>query len=47
MAGTLDAGLGFTIDAKVTVNGLTQYKVHNLTGNIYYNTASNAYVNLK
>ncbi|EEM17180.1 MULTISPECIES: peptidoglycan recognition protein family protein [Bacillus] len=29
VAGTLDAGLGFAIDAKVTVNGSTQYKVHN------------------
>ncbi|MGH0930408.1 hypothetical protein ACU80C_06000 [Bacillus mycoides] len=47
MAGTLDAGLGFTIDAKVTVNGSTQYKVHNSKGNTYYITASDAYVNVR
>ncbi|EOW9530633.1 N-acetylmuramoyl-L-alanine amidase, partial [Bacillus cytotoxicus] len=32
VAGTVDAGLGFTIDAKVTVNGSPQYKVHNSKG---------------
>ncbi|MGG0645418.1 peptidoglycan recognition family protein [Bacillus mycoides] len=47
VAGTLDAGLGFTIDAKVTVNGSTQYKVHNSKGNTYYITASDAYVNVR
>ncbi|PEJ28565.1 N-acetylmuramoyl-L-alanine amidase [Bacillus pseudomycoides] len=47
VAGTLDAGLGFTIDVKVTVNGSPQYKVHNSKGNTYYITASNAYVNVK
>ncbi len=47
VAGTLDTGLGFIIDVKVTVNGSTQYKVHNSKGNTYYITASNAYVNLK
>ncbi|MED1304283.1 N-acetylmuramoyl-L-alanine amidase [Bacillus pacificus] len=29
-AGSVDAGLGFTIDAKVSGNGSPQYKVHNL-----------------
>jgi len=40
VAGTVDTGLGFAIDAKVTVNGSTQYKVHNSKGNTYYITAS-------
>ena len=47
VAGTLDAGLGFTIDEKVTVNGSPQYKVHNSKGNTYYITASDAYVNVR
>ncbi|PDZ12258.1 N-acetylmuramoyl-L-alanine amidase [Bacillus pseudomycoides] len=47
VAGTLDAGSGFSIDAKVTVNGSTQYKVHNSKGNTYYITASDAYVNVR
>ena len=32
VAGSVDAGLGFTIDAKVNVNGSPQYKVHNSKG---------------
>ncbi|EEM17128.1 N-acetylmuramoyl-L-alanine amidase [Bacillus pseudomycoides] len=40
VAGSVDAGLGFTIDVKITVNGSTQYKVHNSKGNTYYITAS-------
>nr|WP_018781434.1 MULTISPECIES: hypothetical protein [Bacillus] len=47
VAGTLDAGLGFTIDEKVNVNGSPQYKVHNSKGNTYYITASDAYVNVR
>ncbi|WP_410985319.1 N-acetylmuramoyl-L-alanine amidase [Bacillus cereus] len=47
VAGTLNSGLGFAIDAKVDVNGSPQYKVHNSKGNTYYITASNAYVNVK
>ncbi|MCI0768427.1 hypothetical protein LOK41_27540 [Bacillus sp. TL12] len=47
MNGTLDAGLGFTIDAKVTVNGSPQYKVHNSKGKTYYVTANEAYVYVK
>ncbi|MGS0531964.1 N-acetylmuramoyl-L-alanine amidase [Bacillus mycoides] len=44
VAGSVDEGLGFTIDAKVTVNGLSQYKVHNSKGKTYYVTANEAYV---
>ncbi|MGG0150695.1 N-acetylmuramoyl-L-alanine amidase [Bacillus mycoides] len=47
LAGTVDVGLGFTIDAKVDVNGSPQYKVHNSKGNTYYITASDAYVNVR
>ncbi|MEN1934960.1 N-acetylmuramoyl-L-alanine amidase [Paenibacillus sp. 102] len=47
VAGTVDTGLGFTIDAKVTVNGSSQYKVHNSKGNTFYITASNSYVNIR
>ncbi|EEM16056.1 N-acetylmuramoyl-L-alanine amidase [Bacillus pseudomycoides] len=47
VAGTLDAGLGFKIDEKVTVNGSSQYKVHNSKGNTFYITASNSYVNVR
>jgi len=47
VAGSVDAGLGFTIDAKVSVNGLSQYKVHNSQGKTYYVTANEAYVYVK
>ncbi|MGG3523075.1 N-acetylmuramoyl-L-alanine amidase [Bacillus pseudomycoides] len=47
VAGTLDPGSGFSIDAKVTVNGSTQYKVHNSKGKTYYVTANEAYVYVK
>ncbi|MDZ5609861.1 N-acetylmuramoyl-L-alanine amidase [Bacillus pseudomycoides] len=47
VAGTLDSGLGFTIDAKVNVNGSPQYKVHNSRGKTYYITANEAYVHVK
>ncbi|MED0968575.1 SH3 domain-containing protein [Bacillus paramycoides] len=47
VAGTVDAGLGFTIIDKVDVNGSTQYKVKNSKGNVYYITASPAYVEVK
>ncbi|PHD02783.1 N-acetylmuramoyl-L-alanine amidase [Bacillus pseudomycoides] len=47
VAGTVDVGLGFTIDAKVTVNGLPQYKVHNRKSKTYYVTANEAYVYVK
>ncbi|MDA2311119.1 N-acetylmuramoyl-L-alanine amidase [Bacillus cereus group sp. MYBK35-2] len=45
--GTVDAGLGFTIDAKVSVNSSSQYKVHNSKGKTYYVTASEVYVYVK
>ncbi|PEE35175.1 N-acetylmuramoyl-L-alanine amidase, partial [Bacillus cereus] len=44
VAGILDAGLGFTIDEKVSVNGSSQYKVHNSKGNIYYITVSQEFI---
>lgn len=44
VAGSVDAGLGFTTDAKVTVNGSSQYKVHNSKGKTYYVTANEANV---
>ncbi|PGE43453.1 N-acetylmuramoyl-L-alanine amidase [Bacillus toyonensis] len=47
VAGSVDAGLGFTIDAKITVNGSSQYKVHNSKGKTYYVTANEAYVYVK
>lgn len=47
VTGTVDAGLGFTIDAKVNVNGSSQYKVHNSKGKTYYVTASEAFVYVK
>lgn len=46
-AGTLNAGEGFITDAKVSVNGLLQYKVHNSKGNTYYITANEVYVKWK
>ncbi|MCU5469634.1 N-acetylmuramoyl-L-alanine amidase [Bacillus paranthracis] len=47
VAGSVDAGLGFTIDAKINVNGSPQYKVHNSKGKTYYVTASEVYVYVK
>lgn len=47
LAGTVGTGLGFTIDAKVDVNGSPQYRVHNSKGNTYYITASPTYVNVR
>ncbi|HDR8162923.1 TPA: N-acetylmuramoyl-L-alanine amidase, partial [Bacillus cereus] len=47
VAGSVDAGLGFTIDAKVNVNGSSQYKVHNSKGKVYYVTANKNYVYVK
>ncbi|MBJ8042282.1 MULTISPECIES: N-acetylmuramoyl-L-alanine amidase [Bacillus] len=47
VAGSVDADLGFTIDAKVSVNGSPQYKVHNSKGLTFYITASGEYVNVK
>ncbi len=47
VAGSVDAGLGFTIDAKINVNGSSQYKVHNSQDKTYYVTANEAYVYVK
>ncbi|PEF21062.1 N-acetylmuramoyl-L-alanine amidase [Bacillus pseudomycoides] len=47
VAGSVDAGLGFTIDEKVTVNGSPQYKVRNSKGKTYYITANEAFVYVK
>ncbi|MGW6193950.1 N-acetylmuramoyl-L-alanine amidase [Bacillus cereus] len=47
VVGSVDAGIGFTIDAKVSVNGSPQYKVHNSKGKIYYVTTNKAYVYVK
>ncbi|PFB82947.1 N-acetylmuramoyl-L-alanine amidase [Bacillus anthracis] len=47
VAGSVDAGLGFTIDAKVSVNGSPQYKVHNSKDKTYYVTANEAFVYMK
>ncbi|MGH0448484.1 N-acetylmuramoyl-L-alanine amidase [Bacillus mycoides] len=47
VAGSVDVGLGFTIDAKVIVNGSPQYKVHNSNGKIYYVTANEVYMYVK
>jgi hypothetical protein len=47
VVGSVDVGLGFTIDAKVTVNGSPQYKVHNSKGTTCYLTANEVYVYVK
>jgi len=36
VVGTIDAGLGFTVDAKVSVNGSTQYQVYNSKEKTFY-----------
>ncbi|MDF9623646.1 N-acetylmuramoyl-L-alanine amidase [Bacillus cereus] len=47
VAGTVDSGEGFIIDEKVSVDGFTQFKVHNSKGHTYYMTASEAFVYVK
>ncbi|MCQ6341630.1 N-acetylmuramoyl-L-alanine amidase [Bacillus cereus] len=47
VAGTLDAGEGFIIDEKVSVDGSPQFKVHNSKGRIFYITTNDIYVSLK
>ncbi|MED2985491.1 N-acetylmuramoyl-L-alanine amidase, partial [Bacillus thuringiensis] len=47
VAGMVDVGEGFIVDAKVDVNGSPQYKVHNSEGKTYYITANEAYVYVK
>ncbi|MDJ1474388.1 N-acetylmuramoyl-L-alanine amidase [Bacillus sp. LS15-K4] len=46
-AGTVDAGFGFTIIDKISVNGSPQYKVKNSKGHVFYITASPYYVKIK
>ncbi len=47
VAGSVDAGLGFIIDAKISVNDSYQYKVHNSHGQVFYITAIDTYVNVR
>ncbi|PFK02630.1 N-acetylmuramoyl-L-alanine amidase [Bacillus cereus] len=47
VAGSVDTGLGFTIDVKIMVDGSPQYKVHNSKGKTYYVTANEAFVYVK
>ncbi|EJR57196.1 hypothetical protein IIO_04723 [Bacillus cereus VD115] len=47
MAVFVDAALGFTIDAKVSVDSSIQYKAHNSKGKTYYVTANEAFVYVK
>lgn len=47
VAGTVEIGLGFIIDAKVIVNNSLQYRVHNSKDKTYYVTAIEAYVYVK
>ncbi|MDM8364957.1 N-acetylmuramoyl-L-alanine amidase [Bacillus thuringiensis] len=47
VAGTVDSGEGFIIDEKVSVDGFTQFKVHNSKGHTYYMTTSEVYVYVK
>ncbi|MFU2028135.1 N-acetylmuramoyl-L-alanine amidase [Bacillus wiedmannii] len=44
VVGTVDAGLGFTIIDKLSVNGSPQYKVKNSKSIVFYITASSTYV---
>ncbi|PYE88605.1 N-acetylmuramoyl-L-alanine amidase [Bacillus sp. 196mf] len=44
VAGTVDAGYGFTIEEKIMVDGSPQYKVDNSKGKVFYMTASEVYV---
>ncbi|MEH7814215.1 hypothetical protein V7649_21690, partial [Bacillus toyonensis] len=49
IAGIVDVGPGFTIDAQVDINGSPQYikyKVQNWKGSTFHITVSNAYVNV-
>ncbi|HDT6579228.1 TPA: N-acetylmuramoyl-L-alanine amidase [Bacillus cereus] len=47
VAGTLDAGEGFTIDEKVIVDGSPQYRVYNSKGCVYYVTSNVAFVQVR
>ncbi|WP_042891461.1 N-acetylmuramoyl-L-alanine amidase [Bacillus cereus] len=47
VAGTVSAGEGFIIDAKVIADGSPQYKAHNSKGQTFYITASEDYVRVE
>lgn len=47
VAGYVDTGLGFTIDARVNVDGSPQYKVRNNRGDVFYLTANSYYIEVK
>ncbi|MGR5970034.1 N-acetylmuramoyl-L-alanine amidase [Bacillus paranthracis] len=47
VAGTVDSGEGFIIDEKVSVDGFTQFKVHNSKGRTYYVTTNEGCVYVK
>ncbi|HDR4949094.1 TPA: N-acetylmuramoyl-L-alanine amidase [Bacillus cereus] len=47
VAGTVDEGEGFTIDEKISVDGFTQFKVHNSKGRTYYVTTNEGCVYVK
>lgn len=47
VVGSVDTGLGFIIDGKISVNDSYQYKVHNSHWQVFYITASDTYVNVR
>ncbi|WP_420973733.1 N-acetylmuramoyl-L-alanine amidase [Bacillus thuringiensis] len=47
VAGTVDVGGRFTIDEKVSVDGSSQYRVHNSRGRTYYVTTNEGFVYVK
>ncbi|WP_255262200.1 N-acetylmuramoyl-L-alanine amidase [Bacillus cereus] len=47
VADSVEVRLGFMIDAKISVNGLYQYKVYNSHCQVVHITASDTYVNVR
>ncbi|PEJ28455.1 N-acetylmuramoyl-L-alanine amidase [Bacillus pseudomycoides] len=47
VAGVVNVGEGFIIDAEIMVNGSKQYKVHNSKNMTFYITASSSYIKVK
>ncbi|PEV72479.1 peptidoglycan recognition protein family protein, partial [Bacillus cereus] len=47
VAGIINVGESFTIDAKIMVDGSPQYQIHNSRGKIFYITANSIYVEVK
>ncbi|MGG0120553.1 N-acetylmuramoyl-L-alanine amidase [Bacillus paranthracis] len=45
--GTVQSGLGFSIDQKVMVSGSWQYKVHNSNGQTFYITANENFIKVE